>query len=214
MSKIGEWFASWKMISWRSAIVLILALYVLIGFLVFPWVTERILVNTAQEKLGREVTVEKIECNPFTLSLTIRGLTFPDRPGSTMLSFDELYANAQVSSLFRWAFTLKELRIDGLYSAVRRFEDREVNILELMEALDTGEEPKEPFVLPRALFHKIEVNGGRFDFEDRAREEPLKRTAEPIEVLRRTSALFPMKRATTTSRSARGMAERSASGVR
>ena len=183
MSKIGEWFASWKLVSWRSAIVLVLVLYVLIGFLVVPWVTERILVNTAQEKLGRVVTVEKIECNPFTLSLTIRGLTFPDRPGSTMLSFDELYANAQVSSLFRWAFTLKELRIDGLYSAVRRFEDREVNILELAEALDTGEEPKEPFVLPRALFQKIEVNGGRFDFEDRAREEPLVRTAEPIEVL-------------------------------
>jgi hypothetical protein len=183
MSKIGEWFASWKLVSWRSAIVLVLVLYVLIGFLVVPWVTERILVNTAQEKLGRVVTVEKIECNPFTLSLTIRGLTFPDRPGSTMLSFDELYANAQVSSLFRWAFTLKELRIDGLYSAVRRFEDREVNILELAEALDTGEEPKEPFVLPRALFHKIEVNGGRFDFEDRAREAPLMRTAEPIKVL-------------------------------
>jgi hypothetical protein len=183
MGKIGEWFTSWKMVSWRSAIVLVFVLYVLIGFLVVPWVAERILVNTAQEKLGREVTVEKIECNPFTLSLTIRGLSFPDRPGSTMLSFDELYANAQTSSLFRWALTLKELRIDGLYAAVRRFEDQGVNILELMEALDTGEEPKEPFELPRALFHRIEINGGRLDLEDRAREESLIRTAEPVEVL-------------------------------
>ena len=183
MSKIGDWFASWKLVSWRSAIVLILVFYVLAGFLVVPWVAERIIVDTAQKKLGREVTVERIECNPFTLSMTIRGLTFPDRPGSTMLSFDELYANAQVSSLFRWAFTLKELRIDGLYAAVRRFEDQGVNILELMEALDTGEEPKEPFELPRALFHRIEINAGRFDLEDRAREKPLNRTAEPIEVL-------------------------------
>lgn len=193
MSKLGDWFASWKLVSWRSAIVLVFVLYVLIGFLVVPWVTERILVDTAQEKLGRELTVEKIECNPFTLSLTIRGLTFPDRPGSTMLSFDELYANAQVSSLFRWAFTLKELRIDGLYAAVRRFEDQGVNVLELMEALDTGEEPPEPFELPRALFHRIEINAGRFDLEDRAREEPLIRTAEPVEVLLTDISTLPDK---------------------
>ena len=99
MSKIGEWFASWKLVSWRTAIVVAFILYVLIGFLGVPWIVGKVMVDTAQEKLGREVTVEKIKCNPFNLSLTIQGLDFPDRPGSTMLGFDEFYANLQASSL-------------------------------------------------------------------------------------------------------------------
>ena len=183
MSKISDWFASWKLISWRTAIVVVFVLYTLIGFLVVPWIAERVIVNTAQEKLGRQVTVEKIKCNPYNLSLTIQGLDFPDRPGSSMLAFDEFYANLQASSLFRWAFTLKELRIDGLYAALRRFEDGEVNVLELMAALDTGEEPKEPFKLPRALFQQISINNGRLDMEGRYREEPLLWTQEPVQVL-------------------------------
>lgn len=183
MSRIGDWFASWKLISWRTAIVVAFVLYTLIGFLIVPWIAERVIVNTAQEKLGRQVTVEKIKCNPYNLSLTIQGLDFPDRPGSSMLAFDEFYANLQASSLFRWAFTLKELRIDGLYAALRRFEDGEVNVLELMAALDKGEEPKEPFELPRALLQRIELNNGRFDIDGRYREEPLLWTQEPIQVL-------------------------------
>ena len=183
MSAIGDWFVSWKLVSWRTAIVAAFVLYLLIGFLVVPWIVERVIVNTAQEKLGREVTVEKVACNPLNLSLTIQGLDFPDRPGSTLLAFDEFYANLQASSLFRWALTLKQVRIDGLYAALRRFEDGEVNVLEVMEALDTGEEPKEPFELPRALLQRIELNNGRFDIDSRYREEPLLWTQEPIQVL-------------------------------
>src|SRR5210317_1192458 len=99
MSKVKEWFASWKLISWRSALVAAFIVYTLIGFFVVPWIAEKVIVKMAYDKLGREVTVEDVRCNPFTLSLTVEGLDLPDRPGSTMLSFDELYANLQASSL-------------------------------------------------------------------------------------------------------------------
>ena len=58
MSRISDWFASWKLVSWRTAIVIALVLYTLVGFWVVPWITERIIINTAQERLGREVRFE------------------------------------------------------------------------------------------------------------------------------------------------------------
>lgn len=174
MSKINEWFASWKLISWRTALVVAFILYTLIGFLVVPWVAEKMIVKMAHDKLGREVTVEGVSCNPFTLSLTVEGLDLPDRPGSTMLSFEELYANLQASSLLRWAFTLKEVRIEKPYVALRRFEDGGINVLEVKEKLDTTMDlSDEAFGLPRALLGQININDARFDLEDRAREEPL-----------------------------------------
>lgn len=184
MSKVTEWFASWRLVSWRTAVVVGVALYALIGFFVVPWIAEKLIVKTARERLGREVTVEKIHCNPFTLSLTIEGFSLPDRPGSTLLSFDELYANAQVSSLFRWAMTLEELRIEHPYAALRRFEDGGINLVELKEDFEArSETTAEAEGLPRALFHLIRVTGGIVEFEDRALAEPLLWRHEPLEVL-------------------------------
>ncbi len=174
MSGVKEWFASWRLMSWRSALVAAFILYTLVGFLVVPWVAEKVIVNMAHDKLGREVTVDKIRCNPFTLSLTVERLNLPDRPGSTMLSFDEMYANLQASSLFRWAFTLKEVRIENPYVALRRFEDGGINVLEVKEVLgNTMDFSDEAFGLPRALLREIYINDAHFDIEDRAREEPL-----------------------------------------
>ena len=183
MSAVKEWFASWRLISWRTALVVAVVLYTSIGFFVVPWVAERVIQKVAREKLDREVTVEKIRCNPFTLSLTVEGLNLPDRPGSTMLSFDEMYANLQASSLFRWAFTLKEVDIQNPYVAMRRFEDGGINVLEVKEDLSaTMDLSDEAFGLPRALLQDIRITGGRVELEDQAREEPLVWELGPAEL--------------------------------
>jgi len=183
MSKVKEWFASWRLMSWRTALVAAFILYTLVGFFVVPWVAEKVIVNMAHDKLGREVTVEKIRCNPFTLSLTVEGLNLPDRPGSTMLSFDEMYANLQASSLFRWAFTLKEVNIRAPYVAMRRFEDGGINLLELKDDLaETVDLSDEAFGLPRAILQEIRITGGRVELEDLAREEPLLWELGPAEL--------------------------------
>ena len=88
MDSLINWFKSWKLVSWRTAVVAAVVIYGLIGFFVVPVIAKKIIVDTARERTGREVTVEEVRCNPFTLSLSIRGFSFPDRPGSTMLSFD------------------------------------------------------------------------------------------------------------------------------
>ncbi|HSN56821.1 MAG TPA: DUF748 domain-containing protein, partial [Candidatus Sulfomarinibacteraceae bacterium] len=122
--------------------------------------------------LGRQATVEKVRCNPFTLSLTVEGFSLPDRPGSVLLAWDRLYANAELSSLFRWAATLKELRIENPYVALRRFDDGAVNVLELMDDL-AGGEPDDEGGLPRALLQHVHVVDAQIDVEDRHRPEPL-----------------------------------------
>jgi hypothetical protein len=172
MTTISDWFRSWRMLSWRSALVAVVVLYALIGFFVVPWIVKGQIERRSLELLGRQATVEKVRCNPFTLSLTIEGLSLPDRPGSVLLSWDRLYANAEVSSLFHWAATLKELRIERPYVALRRFDDGAVNLLELMEGMPETD-PDAEGGLPRALLQQVHVVDARIDIEDRHRPEPL-----------------------------------------
>jgi hypothetical protein len=175
MSSILNWFRSWRLVSWRSAIVAAVVLYALIGFFVVPWIVKSQIEKQSLEILKRQATVEKVRCNPFALSLTIEGFSIPDRPGSVLLAWDRLYANAELSSLFRWAATLKELRIEAPYVALRRFEDGAVNVLEIMDDLPKSEpEPEEDKGLPRALLQHVQVVDAKVDLEDHYnRPEPL-----------------------------------------
>ncbi len=172
MSSIWEWFRAWRLLSRRSALVAAVVCYALIGFFVVPWIVKSQIEKRSLEILGRQATVEKVSCNPFTLSLTIEGFSLPDRPGSVLLAWDRLYANAELSSLFRWAATLKELRVDNPYVALRRFEDGTVNVLEVMEGMPETD-PDADGGLPRALLKHVHVVDARIDVEDRHRPEPL-----------------------------------------
>ena len=176
MGSVSDWFRSWRLVSWRSAIVAAIVLYALVGFLVVPWIVKSLIEKKSVELIKRQATVEKVRCNPFALSLTIEGFSIPDRPGSVLLSWDRVYANAQVSSLFRWAATLKELTVENPYVALRRFEDGAVNVLEVMEDLPEPEPkpPEDEGGLPRALLQHMQVVDARVDLEDRYnRPEPL-----------------------------------------
>jgi len=183
MVNITDWFKSWKLLSWRTAIAAAIVIYGLVGFFVVPVMAKRLIVDIARERTGREVTVGEVDCNPFTLSLTIRDFSMPDRPGLTLVAFEELHANAQVSSLFRWAATLKELRVKNPYLGIRRFADGGINVVELMDDIEQrippSDEPRDEGGLPRTLLQHILVTGTSLDVEDHAREEPLQRTFGP-----------------------------------
>ncbi|MEX1312457.1 MAG: DUF748 domain-containing protein, partial [Candidatus Sulfomarinibacteraceae bacterium] len=174
MSFVAAWLRSWRLVSWRSAVVAAVVLYALIGFFAVPWIVEDQIGKRSLEVLKRQATVERVRCNPFSLSLTLEGFSLPDRPGSVLLRFDRLYANAELSSVFRWALTLKELRIDTPYVALRRFEDGAVNLLEVMDDLPQQPETDDAGGLPRALLQHVQVVDARIDLEDRYnRPEPL-----------------------------------------
>jgi len=173
MNSVSGWFRSWTLLGWRSAAVTLVVVYAVVGFFVVPWIVKGQIEKQTLSLLKRQATVEQVRCNPFTLSMTIEGFSLPDRPGLVLLSWDRVYANAQLSSLFRWAATLKEFRIENPYVAMRRFEDGAVNILELMDDVDLGRDETDDDGFPRALLQHIEVIDGRIDIEDRARPDPL-----------------------------------------
>jgi hypothetical protein len=130
--------------------------------------------------LQRQATVEKVRCNPFALSLTIEGFSLPDRPGSVLLAWDRLYANARASSLFRWALTLEELRIENPHTALRRFEDGKVNLLEVVENMPNR---KAEGRLPRALLQHVEFVERRRVLRTVDQRPHLRRVAEPLDLL-------------------------------
>ena len=109
--------------SWRKWIdphrkrfwaVVLLALYTLTGFFLVPVLVKSLAINVARDDFGREASIERVRFNPFVLSLEISGFTLTDPDGVKHAGFDRFFVNMQLSGLFRWAWTFREISLEGV----------------------------------------------------------------------------------------------------
>lgn len=115
------------------AAVLAILLYTLIGFLVLPPVVRMAAVSQLSKQLQREVRIEAVRLNPYTLSATIRNLAVMEPDGQNRLvAFRELFVNLQSLSLFKWAPIFREVRLDGFYAFLALRRDKRWNFSDLL----------------------------------------------------------------------------------
>jgi len=153
-----------KLAIWLAAI---LALIGISAFAAPPLLKGKIAAELSKT-LHREVSIEQIWFNPFTMSLTVRGFLVKERQGSaTAVSFDELYANLELRSLLRWAPVFKEFRLTKPYISLIRNEDRTYNFTDLIDEFTKAPPKDPPGPTPRFAVNNIQLLDGRIDFDDR-----------------------------------------------
>ena len=180
--RLLDWLRNWRLRSWRTALLGLWIAWLIVGVLVIPPIVRKLLIENLRKRAGLEATVRSVRFNPFTLSLTIEGLSIADRPGSVLFSADEIYANAELSSLFRWAATLSEFRMVNPVIGARRFADGRINLAQVIEEVRRRQPPRAPdpnSSLPRVLLQHIKVSGATINVEDQARAKPLKMAFGP-----------------------------------
>jgi hypothetical protein len=168
-------------------IVALFGLYTITGFFIVPPIIQKQIVKNAATKLGREVEIEKVRFNPLNLSLSLRGFTLKDPDGTAFVAFDEFYVNFQTSSLFRWAYTFKEVRLDSLTTHVRLMPDGKTNFADIISRIEaqkaqkpqTTPPTKEPSV-PRVVIGDIQLNGARLRATNLQAPEPEAAAFTPV----------------------------------
>lgn len=155
---------------WVIALVL---LYTLFGFFLAPVLIKSKVVNLFQEDLGRSVTIEKINVNPYVLSLEVQGFEVLDKDKIKLAAFDAVFINFQLSSLFKWAWVFKEVKLDAPYVYLERFksgESRQQHLLTDIEAAFPAN-PDEVVdettaTAPRLMIQNLSVHNGQIDTRD------------------------------------------------
>jgi len=149
-----------------------LALFTVFGFFLLPLILKAVLTSQLSKKLHREVTIEKVQLNPFTLLTHINGFMVKDRDGvKPFISFEELSLNFQAASLFKRGPVVRDILLKTPYVAVVRNEDLTYNFSDLIEefaakpAFDSAPPPEaQPL---RFSLNNIRLAGGSIDFDDR-----------------------------------------------
>ena len=149
------------------AIVLI---YILFGFIGAPFIVRSVLEKQVATAIHRQVTVGPVRVNPITLSVTLRDLNIRESGGAPFVKLDEVYANLQTSSLFKWALVLKSVRMVNPDIALVRTGETTFNFSDI-----GGESPpKTPEAKQTAeaggfalAIYDTRVTGGRIVVDDR-----------------------------------------------
>ena len=147
------------------ALAALLALW-LLAWLAVPPILKSQLQKIASEKLGRQVTVERIEFKPWTLELTIDGLRIATADGrQAQLAVQRVYADAELQSLFRLAPVIDALRVEAPRVLITHRPDGGFDIDDVVAKLASPPDaPRQE--ASRFSVNNITISGGAVDFDD------------------------------------------------
>lgn len=171
-----------KWLKWSAGL---LVFYTLFGFLILPLIIKAVAVSQLKKQLKREAAIESIRLNPYTMSIRIRGLNIKDLDSKPLLSWDEVYVNFRLLSIFSRAWGFDHVQVINPYVRVQLNKDMTFNFTDILQSFATtngsvkSKEPTKPVLV--ALEHFL-VEGARLDWTDLTPNKPFHRVIGPVKV--------------------------------
>jgi hypothetical protein len=151
--------------------IIFFVVFTLVGFFVLPPILKSILTKKLSENLHREVTINQIKVNPYTLSITVRGLLVKDRGSSeTFVSCEEIYLNFQSFSALRLAVIFSEIRLKQPFIKITLNQDMSYNFSDLLEKKESKPAEKGKPKPLRFSLNNIRIENGSIDFLDEPKQ--------------------------------------------
>ncbi|OGR20796.1 MAG: hypothetical protein A3J85_02480 [Desulfobacula sp. RIFOXYA12_FULL_46_16] len=150
----------------------VIVLYALVGFFLVPVLGKNIIREKLAEALNREVTLERMTVNPFSLTAGMEGLKIMDKDKDVFVSANKIFINLSAASPFILTPSVSEISLEKPYIKIVQNADGSFNFSDLMEkdnpqagedqAKDEDKKGIFGFVLKN-----VQIIGGEIDFEDK-----------------------------------------------
>lgn len=118
---------------WLLTGLVLLVIYTIAGFFIFPAVARNVAADKLSQALGRNIFIETVRFNPFTLTLTVENFSLKQKdPVADMVFFRSLFLNLKWASLFRLAPVVSHVRLDTPVIHLSRDEQGAFNFSDLI----------------------------------------------------------------------------------
>ncbi len=153
--------------------VAVLLLYTLAGFAIAPMIIRWYVPRYAQQNLHCQAGLERVRINPFLFSVEANGFNLKQADGLLLVSFDRLFVDLEMSSLFRWAVVLRELALDKPEIHLVFEPDGTINFEKLVPVSPQPPEPAKPNAKPfRFILQTLDIQQGRIAVVDKRQSTP------------------------------------------
>ena len=159
-----------------GAVLIAIALYSVLGFLILPGIGLRIINQQLANYATVPAKLDRLEFNPFSLELTLWGLKVGE-PGKEQVGLERLYLNLQTDSLWTKALHLADVQLDKPKTELLFNKDGTLNLTQLFKLPASDPTPGDPESKPFPVrIDNIKLADGYLHFTDM-------RPGEPIEFL-------------------------------
>lgn len=136
-----------------------------LGYFAAPPLLKSVLQKQLSTQLHRDVSIDKIDINPYALTAKVNGVSIKADGGKEVAGFDEFFVDLSSASIFKLAAVVDEVRLQGLRLAVTRVSEGRYDISDLLdEWMKPKDEPeKEPV---RFSVNNIQLNNAKLVFDD------------------------------------------------
>lgn len=157
-----------RRLGWAGAVIVTVWA---LTWLLLPPLAKPYLERLATEQLGRQVRVEQLEFKPWSLALTLHGLSVAPARGSAdrqpQFELRRLSVDASLESLFRLAPVVDAVQIDAPRLRVTHLGGGRYDIDDLLQRL-RGPETAASAAVPGFAIHNLVLSGGSVTVTDLA----------------------------------------------
>ena len=156
-----------------GAVLIAIALYSVLGFLILPGIGLRIINQQLANYATVPARLDRLEFNPFSLELTLWGLRIGE-PGKEQVGFERLYTNLQSDSLWTKALHLADVQLDKPKTELLFNKDGTLNLTQLFKLPASEPTQTDPNSKPFPMrIDNIKLAGGYLHFTDMRPSEPI-----------------------------------------
>lgn len=156
-------------------------LYVALGYLAVGPLAAHYIPRLAQSQLDSRATVGKVAFDPLRLDLTVDRLQLSTPQGVPLAGFDKLFIDFAPASLWRWAWTFHQIRIDQPQVNVAIARGGAMNWDALVRALQRHPKPTKPSdTIARVVIEQLQITGGTVIYADANRDHPYTTRLAPL----------------------------------
>lgn len=157
-------------------------LYTLTGFLIAPWVLQWYAPRYAQQNLHCRADIDGIRINPFFLTLEVDRFNLRQDDELPLVAFEKLFVDLETSSLFHWAFVLREVRLEkpDIHMVVEP--DGSLNLTRLVSPVPPAEAAKPETTPLPFILHNAAIQDGRIAIVDKRQSTPADVTLQGLDL--------------------------------
>jgi uncharacterized protein involved in outer membrane biogenesis len=155
-------------------------LYLVFGFFLVNPLAQQLLPWIGENKFASQLSAQQVKFNPLTLEVTVDGLKLAEKSGAPLAGFDRLYVNLDTTGLFRWAWRIRAIELDGPRAILEIRRGGKLNWATLIAKLKEDQAPPSD-TIARVLIDRIKIANGDIDYSDANRAgEPFKVSLQPL----------------------------------
>ena len=171
----------------------VIIIYTLVGFFLAPYLVRHYVPKIVQEQFNKQAVIGEVRFNPYVFTIEVNDFRMDEPNGQLIVGFKRFFLDFEIKSLFKWAWTFRQVSLEGPQVNAIINQDGALNLVQLAPPAAAPPPPTsdKDQGLPRLIFEDIVIDQGQVDFTDRRQSTPAAIAFKPFNLQMKNITTLP-----------------------